>query len=251
MTQISGTNNATAASATPTNNTIGELDLDVFLDLMLAELQNQDPLDPVDNDKLLAQISQIREIGASDKLTETLDAVLLGQNVTTATGLIGTEIKGVSEEGNLVTGAVQQVTINDGDPILEVAIESRADAGSQAGSLDDGTYVYEVVWESPDATFSVRVQADTDDFGDDFNGSIRLDNLPETSVSKKVYRTTRTGSGELTLVGELPPKGTAFVDQKSDRELGSEVIPENRQILRFANSAKVKLNNISTVETLR
>ncbi len=251
MAQITGTNNTPAAAASPQGNSIGELDLSVFLDLMLAQLQNQDPLDPVDNDKLLAQISQIREIGASDKLTETLDSVLLGQNVTTATGLIGSEIKGVSEEGNFVTGAVQQVTINEGNPILEVAIESRADAGTQAGALEEGNYVYEVVWESPDAIFSVRIQADTDEFGDDFKGSIRLDNLPETAVHKKIYRTTRSGSGELKYLGELPPGGTAFVDQRADSELGTEVIPANRQVLRFANSAKVQLSQISSVETLR
>lgn len=251
MTQITGTNTATAASETPTGNSIGDLDLDVFLDLMLAELQNQDPLDPVDNDKLLAQISQIREIGASDKLTETLDAVLLGQNVTTATGLIGKDVQGISVEGLPVSGAVQQVTINDGDPLLEIAIETHAEAVDFAGSMDEGNYVYEAVWETFDGTFSVRTQASTDDFGDDFKGSIRLDNLPELSVPMKIYRTTRTGSGDLQLIGDLPAGTTSFVDQRSDTEFRSEKIPEDRQVLRFANSATVRLNSISSVETLR
>lgn len=251
MTQVTGTNNATAASAEPQGNSIGDLDLDVFLDLMLAELQNQDPLDPVDNDKLLAQISQIREIGASDKLTETLDSVLLGQNVTTATGLIGSEVKGITDEGVIVSGAVQQVTINEGDPLLELAIETHAEAVDFEGAMDEGTYIYEAVWESPDGTFSVRAQADTDNFGDDFKGSIRLDNLPNLTVPMKVYRTTRTGTGDMQLIGELPAETTSFVDQRSDSEFRSEKIPEDRQVLRFANSATVRLGNISSVETLQ
>ena len=251
MTQVTGTNNATAASAAPQGNSIGELDLDVFLDLMLAELQNQDPLDPVDNSQLLAQISQIREIGASDKLTSTLDSVLLGQNVTTATGLIGTEVSGVTDEGITVSGAVQQVTINDGDPLLELAIETLAEAVDFDGAMDEGQYVYEAVWESPDGTFSVRTQADTDDFGDDFKGSIRLDNLPNLSVPMKIYRTTRTGTGDMQLIGQLPSGTTSFVDQRSDSEFSSEKIPEDRQVLRFANSATVRLKNISSVETLQ
>ena len=50
--------------------------------------QSQDPLDPMDNDQMLNQISQLRSIGATDKLTNTLDSVLLGQNITSSTALI-------------------------------------------------------------------------------------------------------------------------------------------------------------------
>ena len=45
---------------------------------MITELQNQDPLNPMDNTQMLEQINQIRQIGATDKLTSTLDSVLLG-----------------------------------------------------------------------------------------------------------------------------------------------------------------------------
>ena len=66
--------------------------MDDFLDLMIAELQNQDPLNPLENDELIAQISQIREVGATEDLTNTLNAVLLGQNISSATSLIGADV---------------------------------------------------------------------------------------------------------------------------------------------------------------
>ena len=44
---------------------INDIDLGTFLRLMIAELQNQDPLNPLDNKDMLAQISQIREVGAT------------------------------------------------------------------------------------------------------------------------------------------------------------------------------------------
>ena len=56
---------------------IQDLDLNKFIDLMIAELQNQDPLNPMDNSQMLQQITEIRQIGSSDKLSTTLELLLL------------------------------------------------------------------------------------------------------------------------------------------------------------------------------
>ena len=66
-----------AATSTTSDNSLENLDLDVFLEIMLEELQNQDPLDPMDNGELLDQLSQIRELSSNDTLTETLEAIEL------------------------------------------------------------------------------------------------------------------------------------------------------------------------------
>jgi flagellar basal-body rod modification protein FlgD len=92
-----------------------DVNLDDFFQLLLTELQNQDPLNPMDNSEVMNQIGQIREIGATNKLTDTLDAVLLGQNITTASSLIGKQISALSDTGDEVTGAVDRVTV-DVDP---------------------------------------------------------------------------------------------------------------------------------------
>ncbi len=88
-----------------------ETNLDDFLKLMIAELQNQDPLDPMENSEMLQQLSQMRSIGATDKLTKTLDAVLVGQNLTTASAMIGKEINALTDEGSNVQGTVDRVTV--------------------------------------------------------------------------------------------------------------------------------------------
>ena len=251
MSRISSANEATGATPGNVSNSLQDLDLDVFLDLMLTELQNQDPLDPVENDELLAQISQIREISASDKLSETLDSVLLGQNVATAAGLIDTQVEGLTDEGLRVTGSVRNVTINDGEPQLELAIATGAEASRVEGAVEEGDYTYEVAWQDGDVTFSVRIAANTDDFGDDFRGSIRLVNLPPTSVPKQVYRTDNSGTGELKLLGPLRGDLTEFTDARSDDELGQETLTGSRQQLQFAASERVRLSNVSNIETLR
>ncbi|MGE0757323.1 MAG: flagellar hook assembly protein FlgD [Pirellulaceae bacterium] len=94
---------------------LGDVEAEKFLELLLAELQNQDPLNPMDNAQMLQQISQIREITATSQLTETLSAVLLGQNVTTASGLIGRQISGLDDDAKNVEGIVDRVTIEKDD----------------------------------------------------------------------------------------------------------------------------------------
>ena len=104
---------------------LANIDLSQFLKLFIAEMQNQDPLDPMDNSEMLAQISQIREIGATDSLTATLESVRLGQSLATASGLIGKQIRAlssnvVSGEQEFVEGTVEKVSIENGKPVLHV-----------------------------------------------------------------------------------------------------------------------------------
>jgi len=115
----SATNSATSnsANATPQRNitdSLGGLKLDDFFDLMIKELQNQDPLNPQDSDKILQQFSQLRQIGATDKLNETLDSVLLGQQLSNASALIDKSIVGLSDDGTNIEGVVDRVTLEDG-----------------------------------------------------------------------------------------------------------------------------------------
>ena len=122
MSQINSNNAASVADAfgasesAPrnggTNDAYNDLDIDAFLTLLISELQNQDPLDPMDNSEMVAQIGQIREIGATDALTGTLSSISESQNLVTASGLIGTTVDGLSPEGTRVQGVVDRITVS-------------------------------------------------------------------------------------------------------------------------------------------
>ncbi len=122
------------------------LDMGDFMKLMIVEMQNQDPLDPMDNSDILQQMSQMRAISATDRLSETLDAVLTGQNLTTASSLIGKEISALADDGTEVHGVVDRVSIDTGSDdnatrTLKVHI------GDQAVLLNN---VREIVEPTPD-----------------------------------------------------------------------------------------------------
>src|SRR3982751_196340 len=97
----SSTQDSTTAAAP---NGFGNLKLDDFMKMLLTELQNQDPLSPMDASQMLTQIGQITQVGSTQQLTSTLDSVLLGQNVNNATSLIGKMITGIGDDGKDVTG---------------------------------------------------------------------------------------------------------------------------------------------------
>jgi flagellar hook assembly protein FlgD len=119
-----------------------------FLKLMIAELQNQDPLNPMDNSELVGQISQMRTITATDKMTETLDSVLLGQNISSATNLIGAEIDAISDDQQKVTGIVERVSVADGQPKLHLDLNPKANVTSEEGEIEAGEYEYRIVWQN-------------------------------------------------------------------------------------------------------
>ena len=88
-----------------------ELDIDSFLKLLISELQNQDPLDPMDNSEMVQQIGQIREIGATDQLTKTLSGLASSQDLVTASSLIGQAVTGLADDASEVDGIVDRITV--------------------------------------------------------------------------------------------------------------------------------------------
>jgi flagellar basal-body rod modification protein FlgD len=99
----------TDPAATPRR--LEDLDIDEFLKLMITELTNQDPLNPMDNAQLVEQIGQIRNISATTKLSETLDSVMTGQSLTTASSLIGKSVTALNDQNENVAGVVDRVSV--------------------------------------------------------------------------------------------------------------------------------------------
>src|SRR4051812_25601139 len=88
-----------------------DLDINQFLQLMVSELTNQDPLNPMDNTQLVQQLGELRSIAASDQLTTTLQSVQTQQSLTTASALIGKTVTALGSDGSDVTGEVTSVSV--------------------------------------------------------------------------------------------------------------------------------------------
>src|SRR3954453_19541664 len=65
--------NSAGSSATQTKNDAGSSDR--FLKLLVAQMQNQDPLNPMDNAQVTSQMAQINTVSGIDKLNTTVQGL--------------------------------------------------------------------------------------------------------------------------------------------------------------------------------
>ena len=76
-----------------TIGTTGSADLKMdFLNLMVAQMQNQNPLDPMDNTQMTTQLAQISSLEQLEGLNGTFAKVLAAQQLSQAAGLIGKQV---------------------------------------------------------------------------------------------------------------------------------------------------------------
>jgi len=81
-----------------------------FLQMMMTELKNQDPTQPVDDTQMIAQQAQFSTLGEMQNMNSSLTTLLAMQNVSQATSLIGKNVSGVDSTGANVTGTVTGIT---------------------------------------------------------------------------------------------------------------------------------------------
>ena len=101
---------ATAPNQTQANG-FNDISSGQFMELLISELQNQDPLNPMDNSQMVQQISQIRSIGATDSLTSSLSTLRESQELVTASAMIGQKIEGLADDATAVNGVVDRVSV--------------------------------------------------------------------------------------------------------------------------------------------
>jgi flagellar hook assembly protein FlgD len=119
---VNSTGSSSSQSSTSSTKPTGydALDTQAFMKLLISELSNQDPTQPMDSSQIVQQISQIRSIQATDTLTTSLQAVVLGQNMVAANSFMGHAIAGLSDDGKQVSGVVTGATVSNGDVKLYV-----------------------------------------------------------------------------------------------------------------------------------
>lgn len=95
------------------------IDQEDFIKLFLAQLQFQDPLEPVDNREFLAQLAQFTSLEQSRQTSENTNELLAMNATSQALGLIG---RAVDVQGQAIplTGAVTAVEFTASGPTLSV-----------------------------------------------------------------------------------------------------------------------------------
>lgn len=103
-----GSSTSNTTSTLPSKMNLQAMD---FINMMVTQLQNQDPLQPTDSSQLLAQMSQIGQLQASTQLQQTLTTIMTQSQLTTAGSLIGKSVSGMDSQGNKLSGVVNSVSV--------------------------------------------------------------------------------------------------------------------------------------------
>ena len=154
------------AAATATSAVKSTSQEDRFLRLLVAQMKNQDPLNPMDNAQVTTQMAQISTVSGIEKLNQTLQAFTQAQSFQ-AVGMIGRGVLAPGEFMDLVGGtalagldmpkAADSVKINifneDGSLVRTLDL-GKKDAGvsmfawdgkdAQGNALADGNYSFRV-----------------------------------------------------------------------------------------------------------
>jgi len=109
------TNSGTIAKENTTSNS--SLDKDAFLQLLVAQMKYQDPLEPTSNTEYISQFATFSELEEMQNLSSSMDtqraSSLVGQYVTVkSTGTTG--------ETTLIGGKVDYVSIENGKAYLNI-----------------------------------------------------------------------------------------------------------------------------------
>jgi flagellar basal-body rod modification protein FlgD len=91
-----------------------------FIKMMITQLQHQDPLEPAKNQELLAQMSQIGQLQSQTMLQESIQGMVLQQNLGAAGNLIGKMVEGHADDGEAITGLVTSIRVEKNEVFLEL-----------------------------------------------------------------------------------------------------------------------------------
>jgi flagellar basal-body rod modification protein FlgD len=101
-------------------NPKSQLNATDFINMMVTQLENQDPLQPESNSDLMGQMSQIGQLQASTQLQSTLTSLGLQTNIGAAGNLIGKMVQGLDSNGAPLSGIVDSVKVANSTVSLEL-----------------------------------------------------------------------------------------------------------------------------------
>jgi flagellar basal-body rod modification protein FlgD len=174
-TAISGINNLGAAvspsTLTPTGSSA--LGKDQFLKLLLAQLANQDPTQPTDNQAFVAQLAQFSSLEAAQTTNSTLESLLLAAasaNSASAANFIGKDVTYTSDQVAIPAGGggTIQATLAQSASTVTATITDAAGKKIRTLTLNNvGAGTVSIPWDGkaeggtqqPAGSYTVKLEA--------------------------------------------------------------------------------------------
>jgi flagellar basal-body rod modification protein FlgD len=103
-----------------TTTTSKSADKDMFLQLLVAQMKYQDPMNPTDSSQFLAQSAQFTALEKMQNVADQTAQLVTSQMAFGASSLVGRTVSWTDADGAPQTGAVTGVTFGTDGPTLDV-----------------------------------------------------------------------------------------------------------------------------------
>ena len=110
---------ATTATSAVQPSQLSGVGIQDFLKILSSQLNNQDPLQPVDNEQFIAQIAQFTALEQSQELNQKIDNLLSLQSASQSIGLLNKTVS-INSSGSTVSGTVTALDFSGDAPQLTV-----------------------------------------------------------------------------------------------------------------------------------
>jgi flagellar basal-body rod modification protein FlgD len=168
--QIGAQYTANSTASTTTNPNSASAQQDKFLLMLTTQLQNQDPMNPMDNAAITTQMAQLSTVTGIEQLNTTLQALTNSMQTTSAASLIG---HGVMVPGSSIDLASSQAAagVNLSGPADSVSVTIKDSSGNTVQTLQLGAQknagVVPFAWNgstaagttAPDGSYTFTAQA--------------------------------------------------------------------------------------------
>lgn len=128
--KVSGSSSTSGSGSTSssTQKKTSALGKDDFLKLLAVQMQNQDPMNPMDNTQTIAQLAQFSALEQMNNIAASINTLntnmvdyMQQSSLTQGAAMIGKLVSGVDTDGTTtIQGTVEAVKWLDGDPKLQV-----------------------------------------------------------------------------------------------------------------------------------
>jgi flagellar basal-body rod modification protein FlgD len=99
-----------AAASSAAASTTHSLNYNDFLTLLMAEMKNQDPTQPMDPSQMVSQLATVSAVGQAVQTNTTLASLLTATSLTQAESLIG---KAITSSDGSTSGTVASVSVTN------------------------------------------------------------------------------------------------------------------------------------------
>ena len=127
---MSAITNPTAAAQTQTAQTAANSNTNAggfnnlttadFMQMLIAELENQDPTNPMSNEDLMTQLATMSQLQSTQDLDSALTANTNNQQLSIASSFIGANVTGTDNNNNAVNGVATQALLQNGTAYVAV-----------------------------------------------------------------------------------------------------------------------------------